>query len=73
MWEEEVKARSKLSVELARVDQERRDARNTLDAYREKLSKASLQGKAYRTKYENQKRQKSKLERQIDEYRLVEM
>jgi len=64
-----VKARSKLSVELARVDQERRDARNLLDAYKDKLGKASLQGKSYRTKYENQKRQKSKLERQIDEYR----
>ena len=69
MWEEEVKARSKLSVEVARIEQERSDYRDLLRSYKDKFNKASVHGKTYRTKYENQKRQRATLERQVDEYR----
>lgn len=71
MWEEEVRARSKLSVELARVDQDRRDAIELLNSYKDKYSRASLQSKSYRSKYENGKKRSSKMEHQLDEYRRV--
>ncbi|XP_076812231.1 uncharacterized protein LOC143459131 isoform X1 [Clavelina lepadiformis] len=66
MWESEVKARSKLSVEYAKADKERKDAMKLMEKYKRKLTRATEQGRLYQTKFETQQKRRSQLEDRLE-------
>ncbi|XP_078484781.1 uncharacterized protein LOC100179285 isoform X2 [Ciona intestinalis] len=66
MWETEVKTRSKLSVDYARMEKEKQEAYQRMETSHRKLAKVSGVGKEYKIKYEDQKRRRIKLEDRIE-------
>ena len=70
MWEEEVKGKSKLAFELARVDRERRNAVDMLESYKKKISRANrhkiYHNKKHQTDYEE-------MEEKLERYRSVSL
>ena len=70
MWEDEVKNKSKLAVEVKRMEQQMKDATALAESYKRKLARTIEDGKTYKTKHGLQKRKISKLEDKIESYRF---
>ena len=65
-----MKNKSKLTVEVKKMEQQMKDASALAESYKRKLSRAVEDGKTYKTKHGLQKRRISKLEDKIDNYRF---
>lgn len=71
MWQSEVKSRSKLEVELSKITKEAEDERVKVELLSDDLTKATREKKAFKTKYEQLKREKMDTDRRAESYRFV--